>query len=169
MHDRTIAFTLTSDDYVAAQQLYLRGRYSHPLMRVLLAILGILFLTGLFLPTGDAFFNALMVGAGAGGLAMVPFSYYVFMPRRARKLYDQQKTLHQPIEAVWSETGYDARSGETRGNVVWSDYHKWAADDKIVLLYQADNLFQMVPRAALTDAQFEDMHALARAAGLKGA
>lgn len=169
MTERSIAFTLTPEDYIAAQHLHARRQMLRPPMLALFAIFAAVFFFGVFAPTGDPFLNRLMVIVALVVFAMIPFNYFFLLPRRTRKIFAQQKTLSERVEASWSPEDYSASNATNSGTIRWADYHKWDSDEKIVLLYQSDILFQMIPRTALTDAQLSDIRALARTAGLKGA
>ncbi len=41
--------------------------------------------------------------------------------------------------------------------IPWSDFLKWADNDRVFLLFQGPRLFNMLPKRALTAAQIDDL------------
>jgi YcxB-like protein len=83
--------------------------------------------------------------------------YWIVHPlriaRQAKKIFKQQKSLQVPYECrITDETCFQkSEFGEAR--MAWSDFHKWKANDKLVLVYSSDRLFYMVPRRFFTSVE----------------
>ena len=67
------------------------------------------------------------------------------------KNWQQQKALHQPYTFELSDEGYfvDAANGTMR--MPWSNVHGWRSNDRILLLYQSDLLYNALPWRVVTD------------------
>lgn len=79
------------------------------------------------------------------------------LPRRARKQFAQQKNLQRPIEFSWDEQALHWASANGNGQMPWSDYVKRRQNERIVLLYLSDALFQMIPKRCFDEpAQLQD-------------
>jgi hypothetical protein len=86
---------------------------------------------------------------------------------RARKVFLQYKALRAPREIRITDDAFHVQSEVGQARLPWSHFYKWKANKGIVLLYQSDRLFQMMPRHLFaSDEQFNDFKALlARAMG----
>jgi len=167
---RNAGFTLTSADYTAALRLNMRSYYRRPLPLLVLAAFAALALFILVVRPGeDATLGSIALGAAIGVLILPLVVYLLFVPLRARKIFAQQKTLHEPVSIAWSETAYTASTPTVTGTVPWSNYFDWLEDDRMIVIRQSMTLFQMLPKTALTAEQAADIRACARAGGLKGA
>ncbi|TKT78280.1 YcxB family protein [Aquamicrobium sp. LC103] len=91
------------------------------------------------------------------GAFSMPLLFYFLLPQHARKVYRQVKTMRHPTEVSWNHEGYSASTATSTSTIAWNDYFGWSADEKIVLLMQAPNLFQMLPRHALSGEQAGDL------------
>jgi hypothetical protein len=85
------------------------------------------------------------------------------LPRRARRIFAQQKNLQRPFELRWDDDALCGASERGSSNTPWSDYLKSAQDDRIILLYLSDVMFQMVPKRCFGEpAQLEAFLACTR-------
>lgn len=163
-----IRFTITARDYADALRLHTRRSWATrwELKLFLLAVyaLGIL---AMVLSGFDALLTSIAIGGMLAAPAVPAFTYFVYIPRLARRVYAQQKSMHQPVEASWTDESYTASSGTTSGTVAWTDYYGWSVDDRMVLFMQSQLLFQMVPRHGLTREQTDDLIAHVERSGLR--
>ncbi|MCF1741369.1 YcxB family protein [Paradevosia shaoguanensis] len=83
--------------------------------------------------------------------------YFALLPRQARKIYGQQKTMQHPVEASWNSEAYSAATAVASSTVPWGEYHGWSADETMILLMHSPVLFLMIPRHALNAAQAADL------------
>lgn len=163
-----VRFTLTAEDYANALRLHMRRYWATrwgPKLFMLVVFVGAIL--AMVLTEFHEGWTSAAIGGMIGAVIVPLLAYYVFIPRQARKVYAQQKTLHQPVEASWDETGYTASTETVSSVVVWTDYYGWSLDDKMVLFMQSQALFQMLPRHALTDVQLADLTDAVERSGLK--
>jgi hypothetical protein len=147
--------TLTAQDYVHARQLSLRpgrglrfGLYAVAVLLVLSLILCILdWMTTGHIPRGAMW----MAGIPAYFLVL----YYIVVPWGARRVFKQQKSLHHPTSFIFTEHGMKAENHQGQCVIQWSDFFKWKADSKVVLIYHSSAIFNMFPRHGFaTDADY---------------
>jgi hypothetical protein len=81
------------------------------------------------------------------------------LPRTARKSFTQLKYLGAPIKAEWSadHISFEAANGSSRYQ--WGDFVKIAEGKSVFLLFQADNLFNVIPKANLSAAEIDSIRA----------
>ena len=167
-----VKFTPTEDDFVNAQRdWYLRslsqGRWLRSLVigagacGIVVALVWLLFESPL---------EAFVFGAGMALVValVIPIMWtinYLLLPRRAGRLFRQQRSLNKEFQYEWSETGVEYRSHDGTGQILWSDLHRWSDGRRTVLLYLNDNLFHYLPRRLMTADQVEDLRATATALG----
>ena len=84
-------------------------------------------------------------------------SYFFLAPHYARSNYRKQKTLHYPVTISWSQAGLKSASSNGEWTVPWGDYLKWAENAKVILLFQAPRLFQMLPKRFFDAEQVADL------------
>jgi hypothetical protein len=90
---------------------------------------------------------------------------FLLLPRRARKLFRQQRTLHHEMSFSWSDGGSEWRRGSSVTDTPWADYHRWMETPETFLLYVNDILFHFVPKRALDSVQADDLRATLAAQG----
>jgi YcxB-like protein len=83
---------------------------------------------------------------------------YVFLPRRIRQLFEQQKELSSPFEIEISDTGIKATNIYGYSNRPWSNFRKWKESSNLIMLYHSDVLFTMIPKRFCADQQIEAIH-----------
>lgn len=114
------------------------------------------------------------IGATATGFALlglvvaslVYLATYLALPRRARRLYRQQKTLHHPWTFGWTEAGLSIDTVNGRSLHPWPDFHRWLVGRRTILLFLNDQLFFFLPRRLLDDSAVEELRSLAAAAAV---
>ncbi|WP_448662368.1 YcxB family protein [Sphingomonas sp. CJ20] len=158
-----IEFTVGEADYLAAVRRnfadQLRGTRMVWGVAILSAVYVAIFL-GLPLLDGERFtlVSVLValagsVATGAGVFVGIMLVARRLLPRRARRAYRQHRGLRDPIRAEWDDAGLRIAAATGESRLAWGDYVRWSADDRVLLLYQTDYLFNILPRAAMTEAQ----------------
>ncbi|MFA6286892.1 MAG: YcxB family protein [Opitutaceae bacterium] len=144
--------TLIPLDYVNARRLALRPRTS---IRIALYVL----LTLLAAALAGEVWTFLLSGQSPPGmvlliLAPVYFAlfYFVFIPFGSRRIFRQQKNLQDPATFAFTDQGMRVDSVRGHMELPWSDFHKWKANDKVLLLYHSSAIFNMIPRRAFATA-----------------
>lgn len=88
------------------------------------------------------------------------FAYnYVFLPRRVRRLFEQNKELGAPVEHEITPEGLITTNQYGNSNRPWSLFRKWKESKDLLMLYITDFQFILLPRRFFTDEQFAALHA----------
>lgn len=156
-----------ADDYVAAMKLH--GRW--PVRRLLIGVgIGLAAAAALFvLPRAwPAVAVAGVLGGVIGWLICYALSWLFYLPWKARRLFVQQKSLHETYELAWDDEGLSMCGRLGQGRTPWDAYLKKKENEAIVLLYQSDLLFQMLPLRAFTAAQRQSLQPYLERVGRSG-
>jgi hypothetical protein len=103
---------------------------------------------------------------GFAGLIVVIAGNLLLLPRRARRVYRQNRRYEQDVTLAWSDDGLSWRSRSGSSQTDWPDIHAWRSTPRVTLIHFSDALFQVVPARALDDAAYRDLVAtLERHAG----
>ncbi|MDF0488134.1 YcxB family protein [Sphingomonas sp. H39-1-10] len=170
---RSVTFTPSEADYVAAMRAnFVRAiRRRRVIFRVTIAAL-------VFAAIGAAIGLAdggilWAVPYALGGLtygailfAIIYVSSYLLLPRRAARLFRQQRSIHQSFDYRWSEDGLEWSSPQGSGRFPWTDLHGWRETKPAVLIYMNDTLFQFLPQRAFTPEAVADLRATLERSGL---
>jgi len=90
---------------------------------------------------------------GFGLLAIILVINFLMLPRRVRRIFAQQKSLHGETHVEWSDAGISFRSAHGHSTLEWSDYVRLVEGRDMILLMQSDALFNFIPKSALTAEQ----------------
>ena len=170
-----VTFTPTAEDYVAGQRamfaVQLRSRRFLGRMAGLLAFTIIASVAIPFVVDGQVTKAALAVmmpfpPVAAGLLASIIGCNWLLVPRRAQRLFAQQKTLHHEQRALFDATGF--RQTSVRAEVVlpWHELVGWHVGRRVLLLYGNDALAYFVPVRAFGPGQLAQVEAILTEAGL---
>jgi YcxB-like protein len=150
-----LRFRLQPEDYIAAQGLHMRSARKRAMLLGAAALLiGLLLL--LLHEQWSVIFGCGLIGGTIGGAISQTIVRSFVLPRRARRRFAQQKSLHGEVQFDWDEDGLAWATERGSGKTPWGDYLKWREDDRFILLYQTDVLFQMVPKRAFANAHEKD-------------
>jgi hypothetical protein len=157
-------------DLKAAQALHARsGRLVTWLGYVMLGVMLLIFIGGIVLALLGSlpWLTALIPAFILGFLAL--FQFYL-KPYQITRSYDQHKELSSPFELELTDEGYSITNSYGSGKIPWKDFAKWKEDQKVILLYRTDNMFNMVPRRLLQEAaQIQYIHEQLRRNNVKEA
>lgn len=165
-----LVFTLTLQDYVSANRLHLRASYKR--FRTYRLWLWVILLYWVFMVAVDQSFRpSKIVADGVTAIALGIVVIVVcglltllMIPLRAKRLFAQQKTLHQEQRvSIGAETiAFDGATFHLTH--AWSDFPRWNESTSFILLYITDNAFHILPARALTeDIRARIRHALQQA------
>jgi hypothetical protein len=101
--------------------------------------------TGLAAVVGAAYWFAL--------LAIILLLNFLLLPRRTKRIFRQQKALHEVAEVEWSEESINFRSAQSHATVPWSHFVRLVEGRNMILLMQSDALFNFIPKASLSPEQ----------------
>lgn len=158
--NRSVTLTLTADDYVAANKLFILKYATSRLPLVCWLMFVALLLGPLFVPALrllNAPYAAIFYICVTFVIAIPFYKYFFGAAAYARKAYKAQKTLQHPMTVAWSDDGFRSTAQQGDWNIPWGDYLKWTDNSKMILLYQGPNLFNMLPKRVLTPAQIYDL------------
>lgn len=68
-----------------------------------------------------------------------------WVPRHSKKTYQQQKDLRLETTTWWDDEKLYSGNEQGHAHLTFADMVKWRADEKIVLLYRSDQLFNFLP------------------------
>lgn len=162
-----ISFTPDADDYVAACRANFLVAWRRPLVLRRFAIV-----VSVFTVLGAAFgwytereiVPTLIVAAGAGLYAALLLSLIMgitllLLPRRTRKLFAQQRSIHRRFDYGWSDEGLEASSDLGNIRRGWDEFHGWRRVPSAFLIYHNTQMFEFLPLRAMTGEQAEDLRA----------
>lgn len=153
-----ITGVISAADYLAAQRLHRRRAvtlwYS---IGIAAAVCGVMW--WYFTADRSAF---LLLGAGLGGLAGELTMSLIYLPWKVRRLHTQQKDLACTFTYTWDENVLQARAAIGQSIRPWEHYLRLKESKHVLLLYHADNLFEMFPKRWFQDtAQIKQFRNLA--------
>ena len=154
---KTYVFQISEADYIQAQKLHLRARPVFKMIFIIVCLIVIccMGLAILNLISGGSSLKSL--GISSAVILYLLFLFLYFLPRRWKRLYAQSKLLQAEVSYSFREDALIVESEKGNCTIQWSDYHKWKVDDNQILLYQADNIFNIVPKRIFTDSSEADM------------
>lgn len=169
-----VTFTPSAEDYVAVQRaMFVAQLRSRRFVRWAASLLGIALLAifVLMLAMGErpgvALLTALgSMAGGAGGLAACIGINRLFLPRRARRLFAQQRTLHHEHRTVFDASGFRQTSVRAEITLPWGELLHWHLGREVLLLYGNDLLAYFLPVRAFGPGQLAQVEALLTQAGL---
>lgn len=169
-----VTYTLTSDDYVVAlKTAFGRSIRRWGALRGWLIVAAACGVIGGFSALGTVgVWGKLIIVCGflAWGAIMIPLCWgfcYLLLPRQARRLFRQQRSLHSPWTYRWSETGLENEGETGLVRFKWGDLHAWTRGRKVFLFYANDALFYMLPLHALSEAEADELESLLERRGPK--
>jgi hypothetical protein len=163
---QTASYQVTAQDLIAGYRLNFLSALKRRKVWVRSAVLAIV------LGTGSAFLFADDLGTVLGALVGVAYvalllsviwlTCFLLLPRRARRIFAQQKALHDQITIEWSETLITVRSERGATTFKWSDFVRSLENRDIILLFQSDAVFNFVPKRVLSPEQAASIVAYAK-------
>lgn len=157
-----ITGTISFSDYLSAQRLH---RAASVRWYYLAALVAIAIGAGIYCSFSQSA-GLIIASAGIGGLVGELVVARVFLPWRVRRLYAQQKDLASPFTYSWTSAFIEARGISGHSKRAWESYAKYKEDERLFLLYHADNLFEMFPKSWFRDqSQIREFRELASRVG----
>ncbi|WP_454289973.1 YcxB family protein [Sphingobium scionense] len=96
---------------------------------------------------------AIGLGYWIAFLSLIFFSAYLRLPCQVRRIFDQQKSLHDNTTVEWSESGVSFTSSRGHSQFSWSDFVKIVKGQDTIILRQSDALMNFIPSRALSQEQ----------------
>lgn len=142
---------ITAEDYLASQMLHTELTWRQSILFSCLILLA--FISYLWFPFPQAKDLVVWVfgGAAVGGVVGRLIARTLLLPRRARRIYAQQKGLHGQIEYTWDAEAFSVKTERGQARTPWRDYVKYRESETLFLLYHSDIMFNMVPKRLFVD------------------
>lgn len=160
---RTTSFKPTAEDLLAANRLfYFSSLRSARALRAF-ALGGIVFAILAAAWAWDENFTQPLLAGVAGFLfwtlllSIILLGNFLQLPRRVRRIYAQQKGLHDLVEVTWTDAQFTLKTCRGVGTFDWSDFIRARRNGHVLILLQSDVLFNFVPARALTSEQAADL------------
>ena len=90
-------------------------------------------------------------------LALNVLSDRVLLPRRAKRFVSQQKSMQGEISIGWDAEGVSFSAKDSRSRMAWNDYFRWLENDAVLVLFQSENLLNVLPKRCLTADQVAEV------------
>jgi hypothetical protein len=142
----SIQVQLDAEDYVSAQRLHTVWTRKRTLTTLGFGAAGLVL--ALLRHEWSLVAGGALIGGSVGGAVAYEFVRRFVLPMRARRLFAQQKNLQRPVTFRWDDAGLAWSSENGSGKTAWGDYLKRRQNDRVVLLYHSDAMFQMLPKRA---------------------
>lgn len=149
---RSFGGTLTADDFVAAQTLHMRKWRKRQLaLVVVVAILG-----AALVRYGPPMLGVIVLGAGIGGGAGLLVLHAFKLPRAWKRLFGQQKSLHESFSYHWDDAGLHVATSLAQARRPWTHFTGFDEDARSILLYHSDAMFELIPKRWFAEAELLD-------------
>lgn len=160
-----ISFRLTEAEAVdAARLVAVRQLWGRPVIKILLALIALLVvLLGLLDPRSLT--NPILLALG-GAAAVLLLTIWLAVPFQARRHFRQAAALRDEIEASWDENAIRFSSAHGNSNLAWREFHRWAENERLFLLYQSQMLYNIVPKRALDEGKMLELRNRLEQAGV---
>ncbi|MDH5821984.1 YcxB family protein [Luteimonas sp. RD2P54] len=153
-----ITAAISSEDHLAALRLHRK----RAVRRLLLVLAALAAAGAIAIAIGHVLIGAIGIGAGVGGLIGEFVQSRFALPRRARKIYQQQASLRATYTYSWDADGLSASSEAGHVRRRWPDYIKLLESDRLFLLYHSDIMFEIFPKSWFrTPEQIDEFRTLA--------
>ena len=161
------SYEVTEDLVVEAMRRHMVRRMTHGLVgRLFIAVLVLL---ALLIALDLAYYGRLS-RASLAFLVAVPLALAVInlwlVPQLGRRQFRQSAALRAPGTFAWDDGAVRFTSDRGEARIALAELYRWDETENIVLLYQTEMFFNLVPKAAL-DGGTPDLIARLRAAGVK--
>ena len=161
---RTDTFRFTEADLIQAARLFAGRNLSRP--KVIVSYLCLWFFSLIlftYLLTGSTSPSAITSDPGRIlGLSILPFALILIwtlwlIPALARRNFRLQRSLHGDFSYGWSTDKLMVSTEYGSFDMPWSHFHGWAENDKMLLLFESDRLYRVIPKRVLSPEQQTDL------------
>ena len=83
------------------------------------------------------------------GLALSAIKVKLLLPRRARQIYHQQRSMREPFELTLNDEVFRSVQPSGKFLTLWSDFVKWDETANMLLLYVDKAMFVSLPKAQI--------------------
>lgn len=137
-----VEFTLTEDEYVKANQLFNRLNKT-----TFIIYIGIILAALLLAITSDDFTTQCIVAATiVGGVMGYVITRFIYAPWKTKKQYRHYQAAREPVLLAVSSDGLHFKSELGESSLEWSRLYQWRENNHFVLIYQAPDIYHILPR-----------------------
>jgi hypothetical protein len=152
----TVEGNITLEDYQNANRLHRRAKGFRFFLQALVYIyIALMLAFVLFLAVRSPSLGTILPLLILVGLFIFIWAY---IPRRIRKVYEQQKELHLPYTMNLDEAGFHMKNEVGESNRPWNMFVKWKEDNNLIMLYHSDVLFSMISKRYLNEEALRFLH-----------
>jgi len=168
--------TMSFDDYLAANRLTVRQKWSPKRVAIFVACVTILYAAIVAFPemadngfSWELLLIALIIGLAVAIGAALGIRLYLrwYLPRIGRKMFAQQPAASAPMQFSFDASGIKSIGPFDASTLPWSHIHAWAEDDSLLLVYRTQISFFCLPKAQLGEANVTALKQCLAAAGVK--
>lgn len=166
---QSVGFELTASDLLAAYRAHCWAHFRRPRFLVTYLIVAICYTAlGWLFNERDTLSSLLADAMVALLLAAVVMCLILgltfgLLPRRVRRVFAQQKSLHGPAEVEWDDEEIKLSGATGLSRFAWHDFVKWHESSSTILLYQSDAMFNLLPKRAFSPEQIDTIRAAVKA------
>ena len=162
-------YTVGPDDLVAAYRLNFLKSFS--IRQWLFAFIGGAVGMAFLILVSDGVIDPesylLALGSIWGIVVAICIVGWLMIPMQARRIWSQAQKFWTGHRVKWDADQIHFKSERGESHVRWSDYYRWAANDKSLLLYQDSRLFYPLPLQSFPAGAAETIFGYLRAAGVQ--
>lgn len=162
--DRTETFRFTEADLIQAARLFSGKNLSRPkviVSYICLWFAGLIFftyvITGSTSPSGIATDPLRILGLSILPFALIAVWTLWLIPTLARRNFRMQRSLHGDFSYGWDADKLMVSTEYGSFDMPWSHFHGWAENDKMLLLFESDRLYRVIPKRVLSPEQQTDL------------
>jgi ABC-type bacteriocin/lantibiotic exporter with double-glycine peptidase domain len=142
-----VQYRITEDDYVSALGFHAWRRFiARPSTMTLVAGGIAVVLLGFILWAEPSLLTTLALAVPVFAIVMA-ITLFVQVPRRARRHYQQYKSIEAPITLELMDAGVKFSNADGEGIVRWSNVYQWRQNDRFILIYTMPVMFYIVPKS----------------------
>jgi hypothetical protein len=71
-------------------------------------------------------------------IILVPFYYYIYIPRKRKQVFSQDKQIKLPFTMEFTTEGINFTNSISMAKYPWNTFNKWKENGKILILYTSD-------------------------------
>lgn len=137
-----VSFTITEEEYVNANKLFTK------LSKKTLLIYGVgcAGLAAIAFLADSPVLRTGAIGGIVGGIIGDLCVRRIYAPIQTKKQYREYKAAQEPISISRQDSGLIFKSAVGNANIEWNRIVKWRENKELVLIYQAPQVYHVVPK-----------------------
>lgn len=136
------SFTITEGEYLRANKLFTKPSRK---TLIIYAVAGIALAT-IALGVASPVLRIGAMGALIGGFFGHLFVRRIYAPSQTRKQYKEYKAAQEPVCVTRQDDGIKFETASGGAIIDWARIVKWRENEELVLIYQAPQVYHIVPK-----------------------